>query len=127
MPELVEVLETLPRETWFFVTHGKLGKGYQPESFGNWFKDQCKAAGLPQCSAHGLRKAGATELANKGASEFEIMAYLGHKTPDEARTYVKAADRLKLTDSALKKRQNVSNLVTRLDYDARKSLKIKGE
>lgn len=102
VPELVEVLEAVPRENMLFLTHGNQGKGYSPESLGNWFKDQCKAAGLPQCSAHGLRKAGATRLANAGATEFEIMAFLGHKTPDEARTYVKAASRLTLIDSALK-------------------------
>jgi hypothetical protein len=55
------------------------------------------------------------------------MAFLGHKTPDEARTYVKAASRLTLIDSALKKRQYVSNPVIRLDTGAYSPLKNKGE
>ena len=47
-------------------------------SVGNWFHDQCVAAGLPHCSSHGLRKSGATRLGNAGGTELEIMAFLGH-------------------------------------------------
>ncbi len=36
------------------------------------------------------------------------MAFLGHRTPDEARTYVKHASRAKLGDSAKQKLQNGS-------------------
>jgi hypothetical protein len=50
-----------------------------------------------------LRKAGATRLANVGATEFEIMAFLGHRTPAEARTYTKKASRRTLGDSGMKK------------------------
>jgi integrase len=114
MPKLIEVLGMVPREALLFVTHSN-GLRYTPESFGNWFGVQCNKAGLQKCSAHGLRKAGATEIANNGGTEFEIMAFLGHRTPDEARTYVKAADRHKLADAGMEKRLNVSNPVVRLD------------
>lgn len=125
MPELADVIDLVPRHALLFVTHGK-GRGYSPAAFGNWFKDQCRAAGLPKrAAAHGLRKAGATRLANAGATEFEVMAFLGHKTPDEARTYVKAADRQRLADSALEKALNVSNPVERLDNHRSKQLKGK--
>lgn len=112
-PELQAALKLADRDSLLFITHGN-GRGYSANAFGNWFKDQCKAAGLPQCTAHGLRKAGATRLANAEATEFEVQAYLAHKTPDEARTYVKAADRNRLTNSGNKKRLNASNPVVRL-------------
>lgn len=127
VPELLEVINPLPRDSMLFITWGKQGRGYNPETFGNWFKDMCRAAGLPaEANTHGLRKAGATRLANAGASEFEIMAFLGHKTPDEARTYVKAANRQTLADSALEKRNRMSNRVKRLDIARAKSVKDKG-
>ena len=97
VPDLVEVIEVVPRDQLLFLTH-TFGRAYKATSFGNWFKDQCRNAGLNHCSAHGLRKAGATRLANAGATEFEVMAFLGHKTPDEARTYVKTANRAKMSD-----------------------------
>lgn len=127
MPELVEALSRTPRDSMLFITHGK-GRGYNPNTFGNWFKGLCRAAGLPaNANTHGLRKAGATRLANAGATEFEIMAFLGHKTPDEARTYVRAANRQTLADSALQKRLSMSNLVERLDIHRRKALNGKEE
>ena len=38
----------------FLVT--EYGKPFTPAGFGNWFRQRCDEAGLPQCSAHGLRK-----------------------------------------------------------------------
>lgn len=102
LPELHEVIGRVPRTQMLFVTHTG-DRRYKPETFGNWFRDQCIAAGLPNCSRHGLRKAGATRLAEAGATEFEIMAFLGHKTPAEARTYTKKANRRVLADSAMQK------------------------
>jgi integrase len=42
----------------FLVTHQ--GQPYVAAGFGNWFREQCDAAGCPDVSAHGLRKATAT-------------------------------------------------------------------
>jgi len=50
------------------------GKPYTAAGFGNWFRDQCQAAGLRGCSAHGLRKAAARRLAEAGCSTHEIAA-----------------------------------------------------
>jgi integrase len=50
------------------------GKPYTAAGFGNWFRDQCRAAGLSGCSAHGLRKAAARRLAEAGCSTHEIAA-----------------------------------------------------
>lgn len=125
LDELDAVLSMLPRDRLIFVA--KIGgQAYTPESFGNWFRDQCVAAGLPHCSSHGLRKAGATRLADAGANELEIMAFLGHRTPNEARTYIKKANRRRLADRGMerlrqaKREQILSNLSEKLDNEAGK-------
>lgn len=131
LDELEEVLKPLPTNRLLFLTHTG-DRPYKATTFGNWFHDQCKAAVLPHCSSHGLRKAGATRLADAGASELEIMAYLGHRTPDEARTYTKKANRKHLGDTGMekvaraKREQGLSNRVERLDIHRRKALNEKG-
>jgi integrase len=66
------------------------GKPFSVAGFGNWFRDRCDEAGLPQCSSHGLRKLAATRLAQVGCSEREIMAVTGHKSVSEVSRYMKA-------------------------------------
>jgi integrase len=125
LDDLAEVLAAVPKDRMIFVSHGG-GRAYTTESFGNWFHDQCIAAGLPQCSAHGLRKAGATRLADAGANELEIMAFLGHRTPNEARTYIRKANRKRLADRGMerlkkaKQEQTLSNLPEKLDKSEQK-------
>jgi integrase len=127
LDELFDVLEPLPTDRMLFITHTG-DRPYKATTFGNWFHDQCTAAALPHCSSHGLRKAGATRLADAGASELEIMAYLGHRTPDEARTYTKKANRRLLGDTGMekvaraKREQGLSNQIERLDNYRRKAL-----
>src|ERR1035437_1217239 len=55
-PDLKLALASVPRTNMTFLMTEK-GAPFTPAGFGNWFRDQCNAAGLPQCSAHGLRKA----------------------------------------------------------------------
>lgn len=120
LPELMEELRHVPATDMLFLTHSG-GKPYKAETLGNWFKDQCIAAGLPNCTAHGLRKAMATRLAEGSASEWEVMAFLAHSSPKEAATYTKKAGRAGLADSGLAKvsgsktERNLSNLPARLD------------
>lgn len=126
LPELAAELVHVRAADLLFITwtKGGMARGYTAESFGNWFRDRCTEAGLPHCSAHGLRKAGATRLANHGATEWEVMAFLAHKTPKMAATYTKAAGRVRLADSGMAKlagtkpEGNVSNLSERLDKGA---------
>ncbi|MCT4333774.1 tyrosine-type recombinase/integrase [Paracoccus sp. YLB-12] len=108
LPELQTELRQVPTSQALFFTHSG-GKPYTVESFGNWFADQAKEAGLPHCRAHGLRKFGATRLAERGATEFQIMAFLAHKDPREARRYVQAASRVKLASDALSHLENVQH------------------
>ena len=119
LPELAAELTHVPTDQMLFLTH-TAGRPYTVESFGNWFKDQAKAAGLAHCSAHTVRKAGATRLANAGATPDEIRAFLAHKTNKEGATYTGKANRARLGDSGLAKLSeaktgtNVSNLPNRL-------------
>ena len=118
--ELAVKLANLPRDQFLFVTHSK-GLPYKPSTLGNWFKDQCKAAGNPLCSAHGLRKSRATLMANAGKSPDEICAVMAHKTNKEGATYTKKADRSRLADSGFvglssaDAEQKLSNRPARLD------------
>ena len=102
------------------LAHGTQAKGYTADSLGNWFRDMCAEADLPHCSAHGLRKAGARRLAEHGATEWEVIAFLAHRTAKEASRYTAAANRAKLTSSGMAKlgvdhEQVLSNLSERLD------------
>jgi integrase len=132
LDELQDVLDLVPRDRMLFITHGE-GRPYKSTTFGNWFRDMCVAAGLGHCASHGLRKAGATRLANAGANELEIMAFLGHRTPNEARTYIKKANRRQLSDRGMarlqkpKSEQPVSNLPAKLDKISAKPLKSQKE
>ncbi len=57
-PSLQAVLDATPCSHLTFLTTEQ-GKPFTAAGFGNWFRDRCNEAGLPEgCSAHGLRKAG---------------------------------------------------------------------
>ncbi len=77
------------------------GRPFSIAGFGNWFRDRCDEAGLPQCSAHGLRKAGATRAAENGATAHQLMSMYGWKTLQEAEHYTKAAERRMLAASGM--------------------------
>ena len=120
LPELAVELEHVAPDVMLFLTHSG-GRPYAPETLGNWFRDQCRAAEVPG-SAHGLRKAGATRLADHGATPDEIRAFLGHKTNKEGSTYTGKANRARLADSGLEKVKTaggLSNLPATLDRRGR--------
>ncbi|CAH1658845.1 hypothetical protein CHELA1G11_12845 [Hyphomicrobiales bacterium] len=85
----------------FLVT--EFNRGFTANGFGNWFRDRCDEAGLPQCSAHGLRKASASRLAELGCTEEEIKAITGHRTSKEVARYTRAARQKVLVASAMAK------------------------
>jgi integrase len=84
------------------------GRPYTLTGFGNWFHDQCQAAGLRGCSAHGLRKAAARRLAEAGCSTHEIAAITGHASLKEVARYTEAVDRKRLAQSAMAKVRTLS-------------------
>ncbi|MGC2825114.1 MAG: tyrosine-type recombinase/integrase [Pseudolabrys sp.] len=125
-PELLEALALVPRTnlTFLLTEHGS---PFTAAGFGNYFRKQCNAAGLPQCSAHGLRKTYLVRRANAGASTEQLMASGGHKSPSEVARYTREADKRRLARQALELQlraegeQKLSNPETRLDKKAAKS------
>lgn len=90
LPELREILDATPSgHLTYLVT--KFGKPFSVAGLGNWFRDQCNAAGLPHCSAHGIRKYGATQAAEAGATEHQLMGMFGWDDPKQAATYTRKA------------------------------------
>jgi integrase len=100
-PELAAIIDQTPSNGLAFIATPS-GKPMTKESFGNWFKDACKAAGVPG-SAHGLRKLGATRLANSGATSHELQAVFGWESSRMAEVYTKDADRARLAKQAMSK------------------------
>ncbi|KAF2990826.1 tyrosine-type recombinase/integrase [Methylocystis sp. MJC1] len=102
LPELAEIIDASPTGDLAFIA--KLDRApMDKNSFGNWFRDACVAAGVPG-RAHGLRKAGATRAAENGATEKELEAIFGWT--DGGRTaaiYTREADRKKLARAAVGK------------------------
>jgi integrase len=126
---LVEALAHAPRNNLTFLTTGQ-GAPYSAAGFGNWFREQCDAAGLKGRSAHGLRKAAARRLAEAGNSTKRIQSVTGHKTLKEVERYTLAADQQRLADEAIEtmpgrsdREQDFPNLGERLDKTDRKALK----
>jgi integrase len=75
------------------------GTKWVKESFGNWFRDQCREAGCPG-SAHGIRKAAATLAAENGATVSQLMALFGWASERIALQYARKAERKRLAAAA---------------------------
>lgn len=83
------------------------------ESFGNWFGDRCRDAGIAK-SAHGIRKLAATLAADAGNSTHELMAHFGWLKVDQAEIYTKGADRKRLgMESSRRVADQVENILPR--------------
>jgi integrase len=69
--------------------------------FGNWFREQCRRAGLPKYrSAHGLRKVAAQWAAENGATTQKLMAIFGWKDMKQAERYTRGANQKRLAADA---------------------------
>lgn len=99
---LAGVLNDTPRENMTFLTT-QFGKPFTAPGFGNWFRERCNEAGLPNCSAHGLRKAAARRLAEAGCTTHEIASITGHASLREIQRYTKAVDQVRLGVAAMDK------------------------
>lgn len=79
--------------TWIV---GERGTPLTKESFGNYFREACQAAGV-RGSAHGLRKTRATIEAENGASGAKLDALFGWRTGSKTSAiYIRKADRARL-------------------------------
>lgn len=99
-PELTDAIATCPVGKTTFIARLD-GEPRVKESFGNWFGDRCRDAGLKGLNAHGLRKLTATKLTDAGATEAELDAALGW-TPGSrmSRIYTRSRDNARLADRA---------------------------
>jgi hypothetical protein len=98
LPDLVAEIERHPKTNLAFLVTEQ-GNPFTAAGFGNKFRAWCDEASLPNCAAHGLRKASAVRHALNGASAFELMAWHGWKTINEAQRYVDEANRIKLAEA----------------------------
>ena len=91
-PELARALAAAPKDNLTFLVTER-GASFTAGGFGNWFRDRCNDAGLPNCTAHGLKKAGATIAAENGATTRQLMAMFDWDTPSMAEVYTRAAEK----------------------------------
>jgi integrase len=101
LPQLAEIINATKTGDLAFIATSA-GRPMTKGSFGEWFGQACKAAGVPG-SAHGLRKAGATRAANNGATEAELEAIFGWRGGRMASLYTRDADRVRLAKGAMRK------------------------
>ncbi len=106
LPILEETLAIGPTGDLAFIVGGK-GRPLTKESFGNFFKRACVAAGLKEHSAHGVRKIGATRAAEAGATVAELEALFGWSGGAMASHYTRTADRKRLARQAAEKIGNI--------------------
>lgn len=100
--ELQAIIDASSRGDLALVA-GADGRPMTKESFGNWFGDACRAAGLRGKSAHGLRKYAATYAAERGATEAELDAIFGWSGGKMASHYTRSANRARLAREGLAK------------------------
>jgi integrase len=99
--ELIEAISAGPCGELTFIATAD-GRPTTKESFGNWFRDAVKAAGLNK-SAHGLRKAAATADALAGWSDAELDAKYGWTGRKMASLYTRSANRERLSLAAARR------------------------
>jgi integrase len=107
LPALAQTLAAGPTGELAFIC-GERGQPLTKESFGNLFREACRAAGVAK-SAHGLRKIGATRAANNGATVAELEAIFGWQGGGMAALYTRAADRVRLAKSAMSKLERTAS------------------
>lgn len=101
LPPLGESLAAGPTGDLHFIV-GERGQPMAKESFGNWFGEVCRAAGIRK-SAHGLRKAGASRAASAGATTAQLKAIFGWTDEKMPSLYTQSADRERLARDAMPK------------------------
>ena len=72
-PDLQRIIDATPSGNLTFLVTSQ-GQPFTDAGFGNWFRDACKAAGLPtRCAAHGLRKAACRRGAEAGWTGIRLL------------------------------------------------------
>ena len=113
LPALAATVEAGPTGDLAFIC-GEGGKPLTKESFGNMFRDACRAASVAK-SAHGVRKIGATRAAEHGATVAELEAIFGWQGGGMAALYTRAADRARLAKGAMSKLERGTSIPAPMD------------
>ena len=119
-PALIETLRVGPTSDLHFIC-GANGKPMTKESFGNTFRDACRAAGIKK-SAHGLRKLAATRAADAGATIWQLNAMFGWTGTKMASHYTQAFERKRAAREGFKKlvaNETATSIPAPLDLNAR--------
>lgn len=101
LPPLAATLLVGPTGDLAFIA-GAEGQPLTKETFGNYFREACNAAGVRK-SAHGVRKLSATRVAEAGATVAELEAMFGWEGGSMASLYTKSANRKRLSASGGRK------------------------
>jgi len=99
LPTLAQTLAAGPCGDLTFIAGAK-GRPMTKESFGNEFRDACRAAGVNK-SAHGLRKIAAIRCAQNGATVPQMNAIFGWTGAKMALHYIELANREKMAADAM--------------------------
>lgn len=103
-PWLEKVIGSTPVGDLTFLVSTRRTPFASAASFGNWFGDACRKAGLKNCSAHGIRKSIASKSAEDGVSEAQLNAFFGWAVGSrESATYVRKANDAKMAEAVSKK------------------------
>ena len=102
-PQLLEAIVAMaPADTsQFCFLMTRRNKPFTKESFGNFFRKSCTAAGLPHCSAHGLRKATLRRMAELEMANKTMKSVSGQTRDDTLAGYTATANQRTLADSAI--------------------------
>jgi integrase len=116
--EVVGILQTCPsyggKQTDQVFTSRRRGTSALPMSIRKSFAKGLKVAQIENCRLHDLRHTAASHLAMNGATQGELMAILGHKSPQMTRRYAHYSQChlrtiLEKSNSKLTKKQEVLN------------------
>jgi integrase len=127
LPPLEQSLAAGPTGDLHFIV-GERGQPMTKESFGNWFGEVSKAAGIRK-AAHCLRKAGAARAASAGATTAQLKAIFGWTDEKMPSLYTQSADRERLARDAMSKLErnnpstSIPNLETKVGNDGEKDSK----
>ncbi len=120
VPQLRAAIDAMPQSDAMCFIMTEWGRPFSEKGFGNWFRDQCDAAELPQCTSHGLRKATLRRMAERRMTNKSMKSVSGHVKDEEIARYIEAADQELLADEALTSLANweMSNPHPKLDTSA---------
>jgi integrase len=106
LPEFDATLRAGPCGDLAFIA-GANGRPMTKESFGNEFREACRAAGVPG-SAHGVRKLASTRVAEAGATDAEMDAIFGSTGGRMSSLYTRGANRVRLARGGMSKLRKVN-------------------